>query len=381
MYSLSFCSIPKPTDINMGEKILKVPTPKEHPYASHIPRYSMFPSYSSSVCDVHGTEPNSAPDVTLLSKTKGNAYRHELLKPPTRTKKAVTWAEEHAGFLEYPKTLKGKSQVFYPTPTTLVRPKLKHDLVPSSDETRKMLENQERTHWITSYQMHYSGYEKGHLKMDFRQKHIRPSGRNAHTAPQRDKPTMAFVSSTLTDDYKRTDDVSAGTTDPTARPRATFPAPLHRPTSAAALPQRPRQNSVNCNEELGPNQRGHSPPEHSGDDLPHGASHRQQSGGFEREEHGSQTQENVRDTERPLQDGELMRLNPCVLPRPPVLPGIRPLSGEGQSLKELQDSFSKTQVHHRVNSSTTRTPVNPRDNVCTGRRHDFYGVNAFFLHG
>ncbi|KAK7886240.1 hypothetical protein WMY93_025861 [Mugilogobius chulae] len=162
--------IPKPTDINMG------PTPKEHPYASHIPRYSMFPSYDFSdgsanveQCKVHSSVPNSAPDVTLLSKTKGNAYRHELLKPPTRTKKAVTWAEERTGFLEYPKPLKGESQIFYPTPTKLMHPKPKYDLLSLSDGTSKILTNLEQTHWLTTYQIHFSGYEKGNLKMNYRQ--------------------------------------------------------------------------------------------------------------------------------------------------------------------------------------------------------------------
>ncbi|XP_055020070.1 uncharacterized protein LOC129411868 [Boleophthalmus pectinirostris] len=402
--------IPKPTDINMGEKILKVPTPKEHPYASHIPRYSLFPSYGSSAGsikeeqrDIHSTVPNSAPDVTLLSKTKGNAYRHELLKPPS--KKAVTWAEEDTGFFEYPKPIKGESQVFYPTPTKLMNPKPKHDLLPITDKTSKILTNLEQTHWLTSYQMHYSGYEKGNLKMDYRQKHTRQ--RNSYTAPQRVKPTD-FLSSTLTDDSSRINDVSTGMIGPTAPLPATYQPPLHRAASAATLPWKPQESSVNCNEAPESNQRGHSLPEHSGglahahsNDLSHGASLRQRRG-LESEENGTQTHpcrqetSHNRGTERPLLDGNLnlnslskdvgnlhpndvMRLNSCAFPRPPVLPRIQPLSRE--RLRELQDSYSKTQVHHRFNHSIPHTPVNLRDNICTGRRHNFYGVNAFYLHG
>lgn len=71
--------------------------------------------------------------------------------------------------------------------------------------------------------------------------------------------------------------------------------------------------------------------------------------------------------------------NPCILPRPPVLPGIRPVGA--LSLLDLQDSFSKSEAHRNFNSSITRAAVNPRDNVVTGKKHDFYGINCFYLHG
>lgn len=81
--------------------------------------------------------------------------------------------------------------------------------------------------------------------------------------------------------------------------------------------------------------------------------------------------------------------NPCILPRPPVLPGIRPVDkvgpvgGEGGalSLLDLQNSFSKSTAHRDFNSSITRAAVNLRDNVVTGKKHDFYGINCYYLHG
>ncbi|XP_009290545.1 sperm-associated microtubule inner protein 4 [Danio rerio] len=40
--------IPKPTDIDMSTKMIKVDIPREHPYSSHIARYpAVFPSYRS----------------------------------------------------------------------------------------------------------------------------------------------------------------------------------------------------------------------------------------------------------------------------------------------------------------------------------------------
>lgn len=81
--------------------------------------------------------------------------------------------------------------------------------------------------------------------------------------------------------------------------------------------------------------------------------------------------------------------NPCILQRPPVLPGIRPVDrvgavgreGAALSLLDLQNSFSKSKAHHSFNSSITRAAVNLRDNVVTGKKHDFYGINCYYLHG
>lgn len=81
--------------------------------------------------------------------------------------------------------------------------------------------------------------------------------------------------------------------------------------------------------------------------------------------------------------------NPCILPRPPVLPGIRPVDKVGPvsredtalSLLDFQNSFSKSTTHRNFNSSITRAAVNLRDNVVTGKKHDFYGINCYYLHG
>lgn len=79
--------------------------------------------------------------------------------------------------------------------------------------------------------------------------------------------------------------------------------------------------------------------------------------------------------------------DPCILPRPQVLPGLHPMDrvgtvGRGSaalSLLDLQNSFSKSEAHR--NSSITHAAVNLRDNVITGKKHDFYGINCYYLHG
>uniref|UniRef100_A0AAV2MD25 Uncharacterized protein n=1 Tax=Knipowitschia caucasica TaxID=637954 RepID=A0AAV2MD25_KNICA len=229
-----------------------------------------------------------------------------------------------------------------------MHPKPVRDELPLRDERKEMLRRVEQTHWLTSYQLHYSGYEKGHLKMDSQLRSSRSTRRNAHSAPQRVKPVSPPVPPTLTDNHSRTDDLRAGMTGPSAHRPVTFPAPLQRSSSAFVLPG---EISADRNESARPHRWGHSQPEPSSgmghtleDALSDGAA-RERTGG------------------------------------PPALPGIRPRSGEGLSLKELQDSYSKTQAHRRFNSSTRRANVDLKDHVCAGRRHDFYGVNVHYLHG
>ncbi|XP_068179751.1 sperm-associated microtubule inner protein 4 [Antennarius striatus] len=102
--------IPKPTDVNMLEKMIKIAAPKEHPYSSHISQFAMFPSFQSPDDPQTGVRatsqpflnaliPKSGPRVTLLSKTMGNPYRHEVLETKTsKEKKALLWTGEHSFF-------------------------------------------------------------------------------------------------------------------------------------------------------------------------------------------------------------------------------------------------------------------------------------------
>lgn len=71
--------------------------------------------------------------------------------------------------------------------------------------------------------------------------------------------------------------------------------------------------------------------------------------------------------------------NPCILPRPPVLPGI--VGKQDSTLLDLQNSFSKTTAHRNFNSSLTYAAVNLNDNVVAGKKHSFYGINSCYLHG
>lgn len=63
--------------------------------------------------------------------------------------------------LQHPKPLKGEGQVFYPTPpkTVLPNPKLRDWDLTLSERTSNMLKNLEKTHWLTSYQVHFTGVD------------------------------------------------------------------------------------------------------------------------------------------------------------------------------------------------------------------------------
>ncbi|XP_039973317.1 uncharacterized protein C7orf31 homolog [Xiphias gladius] len=505
--------IPKPTDINIAEKFIKIATPKEHPYSSHISRFAMFPSFRSPDDPETGVRAASqpylsplnaysAPEVTLRSKTIGGPCRHEILATPIKNrKKAVMWIREHS-FSDQKKPLKGENQVFYPTPprTVLPNPKVRDWDFTLSERTSNMLKNLERTHWITSYQMHYTGSGPANpLKIDdFKEKMSTLTGMNSHTAPLRERSYPVFVPSKPKEGCRRRQGshvggstcspINAELLDPSSAPK--------QGTATATLNEhRPQEITAEHNEAPDLIPKGHSQSKNStgsaeaqSAELSKELSHQQQteckSSAYEDRDRGngrvqfdesplqvsvsrSSQEANtawIADTERPRdlynrplsqreidvdrekspielcdepsskkqyfqfqrnssshsksavakdQAGidsytelssraapaqkklaEVRELsqgisNPCILPRPPVLPGIRPLDRAGtmggenaaNSLLDLQNSFSKSEAHHNFTSSITRAAVNPRDNVVTGKKHNFYGINCYYLHG
>lgn len=107
------------------------------------------------------------------------------------------------------------------------------------------------------------------------------------------------------------------------------------------------------------------------------------------ESHAESTSSAASEQEKLAESGALSCSNshPCILPRPPVLPGIHqgdkfgPAGKERLSLLDLQNSFSKSAAHRKFNDSITRAAVNLRDNVVTGKKHEFYGINSYYLRG
>ncbi|XP_075965790.1 sperm-associated microtubule inner protein 4 [Anarhichas minor] len=394
--------IPKPTDINMAEKMIKIATPKQHPYSSHISQFAMFPSFRSPDDQETGVRaasqhfinpliPNNVPDVTLLSKTIGGPYRHEVLETPMKTrKKAVMWTGEH-GFLD---PLKGENQVFYPTPpkTVLPNPKLRDRDLSLSERTSNMLKNLERTHWVTSYQMHHTGSGPANPLMidDFKEKMCDITGMNTHAVPLRERSFPIFVPSKPRGGCRRRQQGS--TCSPTAlelpnrsqapnqgSPSGSRISGTEQPPDMYTSPLSREEMEVNREKRL---------TELCGGNLSQ-SSVVKELGGIEL---------NAKLSSRAASEQEMLAKgrelpgsmsNPCILPRPPVLPGIRPVDrvgtvgrdGAALCLFDLQNSFSKSKAHRDFNCSITRAAVNLRDNVVAGKKHDFYGINCYYLHG
>uniref|UniRef100_A0A3B4XMC6 Uncharacterized protein n=1 Tax=Seriola lalandi dorsalis TaxID=1841481 RepID=A0A3B4XMC6_SERLL len=270
--------------LNDQEKMIKIAAPREHPYSSHISRFAMFPSFRS-------------PDDTETGVRQLNILHilHIVI--------AVNYyiVLPYNNFLQHTNPMKGENHVLYPNPpkTVLPNPKPCDWDFSSSEWTSNMLKNLERIHWVTSYQMHYTGNE---FTVEFEPFH-----------KVINSPVIGFFQSAVAKNHVGIDSNT-------------------ELLSTAALEQ---------------------------DKLAR-----------------------VRELSHIIS-------NPCVLPRPPVLPGIHPVDrvgtmGRGNSalsLLDLQNSFSKSEAHHNFNSSITRAAVSLRDNVVTGKKHDFYGINCYYLRG
>ncbi|XP_068425820.1 sperm-associated microtubule inner protein 4 [Clinocottus analis] len=400
--------IPKPTDINMVEKMIKIATPKQHPYSSHISQFAMFPSFRSP--DDHETGvraasqhflnplvPTKAPDVTLLSKTIGGPYRHEVLETPKNRKKGVTWTGEH-GFLD---PLKGENQVFYPTPpkTMLPNPTLRHRELSLSERTSNMLKNLERAQWVTSYQMHHTGSGPANplLIDDFKERICDMTGMNTHAAPLRERSFPVFVPSkprggcrkrqqrstcSLYEGRERDIQLSTSQINPEANNTAGISGAEQLLDMHTTSPLSREEMAVDREKSMTELRGGHL------------SSVSQPS--VVRELAG--TESNADLSPRAVLEQEMLaegRELPgsvsdlCILPRPHVLPGIRPVDrvgtvgrgGAALRLRDLQNNFSKSKAHRDFNCSISHAAVNLRDNVVAGKKHNFYGINCYYLHG
>lgn len=71
--------------------------------------------------------------------------------------------------------------------------------------------------------------------------------------------------------------------------------------------------------------------------------------------------------------------------RPRVLPRLPVPSGRGEAgafaLLELQESFSKSAVHRSLSSSITGAAASLSERTAPGRKHNFFGINCYYLRG
>uniref|UniRef100_A0A3B3WDP1 Uncharacterized protein n=1 Tax=Poecilia mexicana TaxID=48701 RepID=A0A3B3WDP1_9TELE len=401
------------------ERTIKTATLKEHPYSSHISRFAMFPSFLSPDDPERGVRaasqrfinplvPNKPPDVSLLSKTIGGPYRHEILENPVKSRKmAVSWTGEN-GFLDVRET-----QIFYPAPpkTILPNPKLRQWDLSLSERTSNILRNLERELWITSYQMDFTGSGPANpLKTDdFKEKISTLTGINSRSAPLRESSCPVFVPSKP----------KAGRRQRLQTKRSDSPN-FHTDPSLEILQERAvdhgreRENrKIRFDESLMQESESKS----SEGTTVHlsntqfnlsGKSSFQREAKVKMETNSTELQkEDPQIKKQPLGVGNPLgselhdalsnkedkktkgsglrssRPNVSILPRRSVFSGTEAAGRTGTTLTllDLQNSFSKSEAHRRFNNSITHAAVDLRDNVVTGKRHNFYGINCNHIHG
>ena len=95
--------ISSPNKVDLTSQQIERKFPAEHPYASHISRTNLYPSYDSPqaayneinrVPTLPAEAPASAPETTVLQKIKGSGARHEIVSLPLDSqRRPMTWPQ------------------------------------------------------------------------------------------------------------------------------------------------------------------------------------------------------------------------------------------------------------------------------------------------
>ncbi|XP_042673428.1 uncharacterized protein C7orf31 homolog [Centrocercus urophasianus] len=380
-------------------KPLSLPFPTSHPYQTHISRYAMFPDFRSPEDRDTGTDASccqpfhsdiscEAFDVVVLRSTRGNPYRHEVVSIPFDSlKEALCCRRQHACL-----------QVFR---------ELEHKV---SSRTTNILQNIERAQWITTYNRNFTGrgpmnplilddyYMKavgrltGELGTDVELKEtfmsspsqVRPlGGRTArllqgrhpcesvlqeqHCCHERAKPPQVS--------HQKNHYLDAGL--PISRfqkivnrkqVEALYQGQFSGRPELQSLPESAR--SLSC-EDLKPKHLD----QHTIWANPLSKTVLPQDGNREESKivlHKLWNQEASEPAWRPED-----RLGEVALPE--WVPGSE-VARRQTVLLELQHSFSKTAAQKCFHDSINGETKDLRDNINKGRRHEFYGFNAFYFH-
>ncbi|TSK34747.1 hypothetical protein Baya_4355 [Bagarius yarrelli] len=350
----------------------------------------MFPTYhypddpdtgvrAASKLPINPLLPANAPQVTLLSKTKGAPYRHELLEIPMCTRReSTTWTGQN-GFRNHIKPVKGETQPFYPKALKTNLRDWKNTLL---ELTANVLCNLEKSTWLTSYQLHYTGTGPTNpIKLDdVNEKTVAmiTGGMNRYTAQLRERSYPVFLSSRPLEGRKiqRNPD-SASLVDEVFRSNQ---AGFNNTTSMhdmcyerdcvcklSELDGTKPQTSIN-KPALTVNDKENSKP------APGLAPHASQV-----------VLQEIFNSRIEKKGKQGSHISPPILSRQnkgssrfEVKKSSRDL---GSDLLELQNSFSRTEAHQNFCKSLQKASVDLRDNHHAGRKHIFYGLNSYYFHG
>ncbi|XP_021243127.1 uncharacterized protein C7orf31 homolog isoform X2 [Numida meleagris] len=358
--------------------------------------------------------PCKAFDMVVLRKTRGNPYRHEVISIPFDSmKKALCCPREHA-CLQLPKLSEEKDQIYYPNLTKTVAPnsiykELEHELSP---RTANMLRNIGRAQWITTHNRDFTGrgpmnplilddyYMKavgrltGELSTDVELKEtfvpslsqVRPlEGRTARLLQGR-RPRESVLQAQHCGHEQAKPPQTSYQKDhylDTGLPISKFQKITDRQQTEALyqgqFSGRPElqalqksAHSLSC-EDLKPKHLD----QHSIWENPLSLSEPVLPQDENREEnkivlHKLWNQEASQPAWRPED-------RPREAALPEWIPGSE-VARRQTVLLELQNSFSKTAAQKCFQDSINMETKDLRDNINEGRRHTFYGFNAFYFH-
>ncbi|XP_048881488.1 uncharacterized protein C7orf31 homolog [Brienomyrus brachyistius] len=347
--------IPDPTKINICEKVITDTTQRHHPYQSHVSQFAMFPNFCFPVdpetevqaagrSHLDPLVPAKIPKITILSKTKGAPYRHEVLERPADNRTHVLTCPEQQGFhLSRP----DEGQKFYPTaPKTMCTNKSLCPLDFTLSERRsKILQNLERSHRVTSYQRDFTGAGLLNLRKldDFHERTV-----TGETTPHslqlvnRDFSTRGLAKGTG----------STQTFGSEVEQVRNIP-PVSSRMEYKDSPYSKKQTYAMDNHSFGSIQ-----PASATATLARVSKAEQRPRSAPNQETCSQ---------------------PCSSPVSPSR-GLRvSLPSSKSVLLDLQDSFSKTEALRHSRQVLHGRPLDLQDNVCKGRRHYLYGFNSYYF--
>ncbi|XP_069814870.1 sperm-associated microtubule inner protein 4 isoform X2 [Dendropsophus ebraccatus] len=166
---------PKPPAASISGKQICEYFPAEHPYHSHISKYAVFPSFAPSEgpsrCStpLPPKTPAIAYPTTILRKTKGYPYRHEIVTITSDTQKLpLAWPGQQ-GYYHLPKFGNESAQIYYPIPPKTVAPNPLHKEYEEtlSERTLNLQRNLIKSQWLTSYNRSFTGNgEMNPLQLD-----------------------------------------------------------------------------------------------------------------------------------------------------------------------------------------------------------------------
>ncbi|XP_072139114.1 sperm-associated microtubule inner protein 4 [Mobula birostris] len=160
--------LPAAGEFAMDQKQIRLPFPAEHPFHSHVSKFTVFPNFTSPDDPYTGVRaghlqpinpdiPAKNYDVIVTQKTKGFPFRHEKQEIPTEAE-GLQWPGQE-GYFQYPKSAAGRKPTFYPTPPKGIAPNITQRSIEHvvSERTANILKTIEKSLWLSTHKRDFTG--------------------------------------------------------------------------------------------------------------------------------------------------------------------------------------------------------------------------------